>query len=137
MPDPRVRRKARERALQFLFGLDFSNYNWDDAIQFFWDTELTRPSVKAYAMTLIQGVSDRREDLDDEIDRAIDRWSPDRVGRIERNVLRIALYEMRYQDDVPAPVAINEAIELAKNFGSNEAPRFVNGVLDKLATKNK
>ena len=135
MPDPRVRRKARERALQFLFGLDFSNYHWEEAIAFFWDAELTRPSVKAYAMTLIQGVSERREDLDDEIDRAIDRWSPDRVGRIERNVLRIALYEMRYQEDVPSPVAINEAIELAKNFGSNEAPRFVNGVLDKLASK--
>lgn len=135
MPDPRVRRKARERALQFLFGLDFSNYNWEDAIEFFWDTELTRPSVKAYALTLIQGICERREDLDLEIDRAIDRWSPDRVGRIERNVLRIALFEMKYQEDVPSPVAINEAIELAKNFGSNEAPRFVNGVLDKLAAK--
>lgn len=134
MPDPRNRRKARERALQFLFGLDFSNYAWEDVIEVFWEAEPTRPGVKEYATTLIQEVCDRREALDADIDQAIQNWSPDRVGRIERNVLRIALYEMRCRDDVPAAVAINEAVELAKAYGSDEAPRFVNGILDRLST---
>lgn len=129
-----MRRKARERALQFLFGLDFSNYAWEDTIDLFWESEPTRASVKEYATTLIREVSERREDLDEEIDRAIQNWSPERVGRIERNVVRIALYEMRYRDDVPAAVAINEAVELAKLYGSDEAPRFVNGVLDRLSS---
>jgi len=73
-----------------------------------------------------------RAALDADIDTAVHNWSPERVGRVERNILRIALYEMRHADDVPAAVAINEAIELAKMYGTDDAPRFVNGVLDRL-----
>lgn len=134
MPDPRIRRKARERALQFLFGLDFTNSPWEPAAALFWEIEQTRPSVRHYAMTLIRGVCGNRDALDEAILGALQNWTADRVGRIERNIIRIALYEMRHAEDVPAPVAINEAIELAKAFGSEDAPRFVNGVLDRLRT---
>lgn len=132
MPDPRIRRKARERALQFLFGLDFTNNPWEPAAAAFWEFEPTRASVRQYAMTLIRGVCEQREALDEAIAGAIEKWAPERVGRIERNIIRIALYEMRNAEDVPPPVAINEAIELAKTFGAEDAPRFVNGILDRL-----
>jgi N utilization substance protein B len=134
--NPQIRRRARERALQFLFGLDFTQYEWHDAIEEFWTTNPTRTSVKDYAMRLIQGVLDHLGELDNGIIAALENWNWERVGRIERNILRVALYEMRYGADVPEKVAINEAIEVAKQFGSPEAPRFVNGVLDRL-TKNE
>lgn len=132
MQNPQIRRRARERALQFLFGLDFTRYVWEDAIEEFWTTNPTRASVKEYAMRLIQGVVKHHEELDAAIIAALENWNWERVGRIERNILRVALFEMRYGDGVPEKVAINEAIEVAKQFGSPEAPRFVNGVLDRL-----
>ncbi len=132
MPDPLVRRRARERALQFLFGLEFTHYDWYEVVDDFWDTRPSKPAVKQYARHLIEGVEENLPDLDEEISKALENWSVERVGRVERSILRIALYEMRHEKDVPTAVAINEAIELAKSFGTDEAPRFVNGVLDRL-----
>ena len=132
MPDPLVRRRARERALQFLFGLEFTHYAWEDVIDNFWDTRPSRPTVKQYAIQLIRGVQENLPVLDEQIAAALQNWSADRVGRVERAILRIALYEMRHEPDVPVAVAINEAIELAKSFGTDDTPRFVNGVLDRL-----
>jgi N utilization substance protein B len=127
-----VRRKARERALQFLFGLEFTNCAWEEAFDRFWSIEPARATVKQYARVLVRGVFEHRDALDHEISACLQNWAPERVGRVERNILRIALYEMRHEDDVPPAVAINEAIELAKEYGTDEAPRFINGVLDRL-----
>ena len=132
MVNPAVRRKARERALQFLFGLEFTNYAWEGALEAFWEADPARPGVRTYAEKLIRGVCEGQDALDAEVASALQHWTPERVGRVERNILRLALYEMRHSDDVPAAVAINEAIELAKSFGGDDAPRFVNGVLDRL-----
>jgi N utilization substance protein B len=132
VPDPRIRRRARERAMQFLFGLDFTGCEWESAIEAFWDANPSRPGVKAYARRLIAGVCANRASLDEAIAEVLRNWSPERVARVERTILRIALYEMRHMPDVPPNVAINEAIEVAKQYGSDEAPRFVNGVLDRL-----
>jgi len=128
----RSRPAARDRALQFLFGLDFTKYAWEAEIEGFWELHPARPSVKRYAEALIRGVCERQEELDQAISEALEHWSLDRIGYIERAVLRIALHEMRHREDVPANVAINEAVELAKRFGAEDAPRFVNGVLDRL-----
>ena len=132
MPEWGRRSKARERALQFLFGLDFTGCAWQHALEGFWSTAPSRPSVRKYAHALIQGVCLNREALDADIDNALQNWTPERVGRVERNILRIALFEMRHAQDVPAAVAIDEAIELAKTFGADDAARFINGVLDRL-----
>jgi transcription antitermination protein NusB len=129
---PQIRRMARERALQFLFGLDFTGYAWETEAEDFWCAFPARPPVRHYAERLIRGVCESQESLDDAIASALDNWTPDRVGRIERVVLRISLYEMLFVEDVPSNVAINEAIEIAKRFGADETPRFVNGVLDRL-----
>jgi len=129
---PRIRRRARERAVQFLFGLDFTRDDWGPALDRFWEGNPSRPGVKRYGTKLIQGVMGHIEALDDAIADAVSNWSPDRVGYVERNVLRVALYEMRFAADVPRNVAINEAIEIAKRYGGDDSPRFVNGVLDRL-----
>ena len=129
---PKVRRSARERAMQFLFGLEFTAYNWEEAIEKFWETHPARGSVRQYADTLIHGVMTRREELDGILDGALDRWSPERVGRIERNILRVALFEMRYGDNVPAKVAINEALEVVKQYGADDSAAFINAVLDRV-----
>ena len=132
MPDPKVRRKAREKAVQFLFGLAFTQYDWPDALEGFWEMNPARATVRRYAEFLIQGVCGNQAVLDEAISEAIENWNPGRVGVIERSVIRVALFEMRFAQDVPASVAINEAIEITKLFGAEDAPRFVNGVLDRL-----
>jgi len=129
--DTRLRRRARERAVQFLFGLEFTEYGWQSAIEAFWEANPARRAAVEYAERLIQGVVDHRAELDTSIESVLEQWSLRRLGRIERNVIRVALYEMRYCG-VPAKVAINEAIELARAYGPDEAPAFVNGVLDRL-----
>lgn len=118
--------------MQFLFGLDFTAYEWRSALPAFWKNNPSRPGVMHYAETLIEGVVNNQAAIDEAIAGALENWDPARVGRVEQNVLRIAVYEMRIRDDVPAGAAINEAIEVAKRFGNEEAPRFVNGVLDRI-----
>lgn len=129
---PRTRRLARERAVQFLYGLHLTRYDWVKVLDDFWTINPARPSVKSYAEKLIRGVVEHTSELDEHIHAALDRWTPERVGPVERAVLRVALYEMMHVPDVPAPVAINEALEVSRRYGSEEAPRFVNGVLDRL-----
>lgn len=132
MVNPKVRRRGRERALQFLFSLDFTGYDYREKLEDFWAINPVKPGAKQYAETLIHGVSAHKASLDGEIAGALDNWTPDRIGCVERSILRIALYEMRRCADVPVTVAINEAIEVAKIFGSDDAPKFINGVLDRL-----
>jgi N utilization substance protein B len=136
-----VRRQGRQRALQFLYGLDFTRYDWREHEENFWATATDAedeaatadpPAAREYGKSLIAGVMEHLEEIDAAFVGALERWSPQRVGAIERNIVRIALYEMRWREDVPDAVAINEAIELSKHFGSDEAPRFVNGILDRL-----
>lgn len=129
---PQQRRKARRRALEFLFSIEFTQYDWEDALESFWETFDTKQVVREYAKVLIKGIVAHKEDIDTHIDSALTNWSPDRVGRIERNILRVAVYEIAYTDDVPQKVAMNEAIEIAKGYGTDESAGFVNAVLDKL-----
>jgi len=129
------RRRGRERALQFLFSLDFNNYAVEDKLEAFWAINPARPGAQSYAEKLIRGVSAHRDALDEEISTALDNWTPDRIGHVERSALRIALFEMRHFSDVPEAVAINEALEVVKVFGADDAPKFVNGVLHRLKRK--
>jgi len=133
----KLRHRARERALQFLFGLAFTGYPYEDELDAFWENNPAKPAVRQYGDTLIRGVCERREELDGHISEALEHWTPERIGYVERAALRIALYEMLYAEDVPANVAINEAIELVKQYGTDESPRFVNGVLDRLRKQVK
>lgn len=127
-----IRGMAREKALEFLFGVDFTKYDWNEARELYWEDIQVRPTVREYFDTLIDGIEAHGESLNDLMVRSIEGWNPDRIGSVERAAIRIGLFEMLHQDDVPPSVAINEAIELAKKYGAPEAPRFVNGVLDRV-----
>lgn len=129
---PEIRRKARARAIEFLFSLEFNQYSWRDALTMFWETFDAKPSVRDYCNDLVEGIITNRATLDETIDSHLSAWSPGRVGRIERAILRLAVFEMRFGDDVPRAVAINEAIELARRYGPDEAPGFVNALLDRI-----
>jgi len=118
--------------VQFLFGLDFTGYAWREVLAAFWAENATKPRVRAHADRLIAGVMGHLHELDAELEAAFEKWAPERVGAVERNILRVALFELRHEPDVPPAAAINEAIEVAKRFGADAAPKFVNGILDRL-----
>jgi N utilization substance protein B len=126
------RREGREAALQFLFSHDLNTRLDDRDAEAFWVLRRTSPSVRAFAEELIAGVGAQQEKLDLLIAPALDNFDIERVSAVERNILRIALFEMLNLQEIPAAVTINEAIEIAKRFGGNESGRFINGVLDRI-----
>jgi N utilization substance protein B len=131
---PAKRTKARERALQALYQIDVAAEGIDEALARFWKSfEPVEREVMALAESLVRGVAEHRRAIDEEIERVSSNWRLDRMAKVDRNVLRLATYEL-LRTDVPVKVAINEAIELGKKYGSESTGAFVNGVLDKIAS---
>ncbi len=129
-----TRRRARECALQILYQIDTSGQSVDAAFQDMRESFHTDDArVLGYAETLVRGVMAHREAIDALIQRHSPNWKIERMGRVDRNVLRLAAYELKWRPDVPLKVVINEAIELGKRFGNEDSHRFINGVLDKVA----
>jgi N utilization substance protein B len=127
------RTKARERALQALYQIDVAAEGIDEALARFWRSfEPVEREVKDLAEVLVRGVAEHRREIDDAIEGASTNWRLDRMAKVDRNVLRLAVHELLHTD-VPVKVAMNEAIELGKKFGSESSGAFVNGVLDKVA----
>ena len=127
------RTKARERALQALYQIDVAAAGIDEALANFWRSfEPVEDAVRVLAEELVRGVAERRRAVDDSIEKASANWRMDRMPKVDRNVLRLAVYEL-LASDVPVKVVINEAIELGKKYGSESTGAFVNGVLDKVA----
>ncbi len=130
------RRKAREIALQILFQADVGNLPIDEAIEAtLTDLPELDKDIRNYAIRLAKGTWAQKRSLDEQIQSVALRWTIDRMAAIDRNLIRMALYEMLYMPDVPYRVAINEAVELAKEYGTTESSRFVNGVLGALVRK--
>ena len=137
-----MRRRARETALQILYQLDVQpELTVEAALHRFYasferggdDAAVVDDSeAHAFAERLVRGVIERLAEIDARIVRASKNWRLERMGRVDRNLLRLAVYELRFCDDIPAKVAINEAIEVAKRFGAQETPAFVNGILDRV-----
>lgn len=90
-------------------------------------------NIGKYARLLIEGSTQYQEEIDSYLDKASENWALDRMPMVDRSLLRLATYEMKYVDDVPVSVAINEAVNLAKEFGGEDSPRFVNGILGRIA----
>jgi N utilization substance protein B len=127
------RTRARERALQALYQIDVAVEGIDEALAAFWRSfEPVEQEVRVLAEELVRGVAEHRRQVDEAIEDASSNWRLDRMARVDRNVLRLAVYEL-VRTDVPVKVVINEAIELGKKFGSESSGAFVNGVLDKIA----
>ncbi len=125
----KIRRQARSVALQALYEIDSVGHDQGQVVQQRVADEALPDEGGEFALDLVKGVEDHRDQLDTIISKYAPEWPVDQLAIVDRNILRMALYELRYAPDVPIKVAINEAVELAKMFGSDTAPRFVNGVL--------
>jgi len=132
----KTRTKARSIALQVLYEIDLTGHPAAIAIeQRFLDEGVTDPSIIEFTQQIVSGVVPIVKELDDFIAQHAPEWPLDQVAVIDRNIIRIALWEFAVMGLTPVKVAINEAIELAKIFGSDSTPRFVNGVLGSLADR--
>lgn len=133
-----ARRTARERALQALYQLDMSGGTPEDALAAAWESvaaEMPKPDPAAigFARELVLGVVESLAAIDALIEEHSHNWRIDRMDRIDRNVLRLAIFELKCRDDIPRKVTLNEAIELGKTFGTEGSSAFVNGLLDRVA----
>ena len=151
------RREAREHAVQFLFQHDLNPpENLARALDEFWDSqraaaiaeekgpahwgqevELPPPTAeetetRLFADPLIRGVLEHRDDIDEKIKSHAKNWELHRIATVDRNILRLAIYEMLYREDIPPVVSINEAVDVAKKFSTQDSGKFVNGILDKI-----
>jgi N utilization substance protein B len=128
------RTKARERAVQALYQIDVAATDLDEALSRFWKSfEPVEREVMDLAEALVRGVARQRREIDEAIEAVSTNWRIDRMARVDRNVLRLAVHELLHRPDVPVKVVLNEAIELGKKFGSESSGAFINGVLDKIA----
>jgi len=128
------RTKARSIALQVLFEVDLVNHPLGDALKFRLEDSSVDERLSDFVQSIVQGVWSMNDQLDQFIAEHAPEWPLEQVATIDRNILRIALWEFAVNGETPIKVAINEAIELAKAFGSDSSPRFINGVLGSLAT---
>lgn len=142
-PRTGARRRARECALQVLYQLDGDLVRGvpvtaDDAVSLFFAhfepaEILEAPEAAEYTGELVRGVLERLAEIDGVLQRSTQHWRLERMARVDRNILRMATWELLFRRDVPGRVVLNEAIEVAKKFGTEESGAFVNGVLDRVA----
>ncbi len=128
------RRKARILAFQTLFSRDFNNNSITELIRFDWiDEERLKnydDETLTFAKLLIVGTLENLDDIDSAIKKQLQSWDFDRIVKVELAILRISVYSILYQKEIPIAVTINEAIDIAKDYGSDDAFRFINGILD-------
>lgn len=123
------RRLERLRAVQALFQVDLAKTPWKEALQ---NTLEEDETITPFMEQLTKGTIEHLAEIDEILKRHLINWRLERLGYVDRAILRMAIYEMKYVDEIPANVTLNEAIELAKAFGGEESGKFVNGVLDKV-----
>ncbi|MEM7347860.1 MAG: transcription antitermination factor NusB [Chloroflexota bacterium] len=133
----KVRRRARAAVLQTLYELDFTDHQLDFAIEARFEDRPLPATAEAFARSLVKGVHAYRSYLDSIVGELAPEWPIAQIAAVDRNVLRVAIYELLFDPDIPPKVAINEAVELAKMFGSESSPRFVNGVLGSLVSQDQ
>ena len=132
------RRKGREAALRILYGMDVSGASDSQAIKHYWGHLVERPEASEemeFANQIVRVYAATREGVDDLIRLSSHHWRIERMPIVDRNVLRVAIVELQTMSDIPKRVTLNEAVELAKRFGSEGSGSFVNGVLDRIATE--
>lgn len=129
------RRKARETALQALFQLDFNKMGKEAAMEAVLE-ESGNAGGAGYMRLLVEGVLEYLAEIDQIIAEHSHDWKVERMAGVDRNIVRIAVYEMKFsQEEITPNIVINEAVELAKTFGSDKSPRFINGILDAISKK--
>lgn len=124
------RRRARECALQMLFQVDLTGGTSEDVFLQFWKDQEAGEQIRSFAERLVLGVVGNYQDLDAALAGSVENWRIERMAVVDRNVLRMGVYEILYEPETPPVVIIDEAIEVAKKFGSEESGSFINGILD-------
>jgi N utilization substance protein B len=133
----KVRRRARAIVLQTLYELDFTNHDLEFTLGARFEERPLPEAAQEFTRSLVKGVWTYRDYLDSVVAELAPEWPIDQIAAVDRNVLRIAVYELLFEPETPPKVAINEAVELAKMFGGEGSPRFVNGVLGSLVAKDR
>lgn len=129
----RKRTRSRECALQILYQIDITKSRFSGTLSdYLMDREVSG-EIRNYCEKLVEGTLTNLGNIDSTIIRYATNWQLNRMAVVDRNILRLATYELLYLEDIPPKVAINEAVELAKKFGDNDSSKFVNGVLDKIS----
>jgi transcription antitermination protein NusB len=126
------RRRGRETALKLLYALDITQESVDELLQASWLDTVVPEAVREFSVALVAGVMAHQDEIDTLVQEWSMNWSLERIGIIERNILRFAIYELLFLTDIPPNVTINEAVEVAKRYGTDEAPSFINGILDRI-----
>jgi transcription antitermination factor NusB len=138
----RKRTRARELALQLLYQVDIRQDEIDSLIDDFWSNQIhgseeLEQQIKDFAARLARGTIENLKSIDAVIVSYTQNWQLERMAAIDRNIMRMACYELLYLDDIPPKVSINEAVDLAKKYGDTESGKFVNGILDKINKTEK
>ena len=133
----KFRRKARELALQILYQLEMVNSSPEEALEALLQEKPAPEEVRSFALRLAKGALEKKDELDEQIRLASQHWSVKRMAIIDKSILRMGIYELKYMGDIPYKVTINEAVELAKKYSGENSPAFVNGILDRVNREAK
>ena len=127
------RKKARDNAFKCVYELEFGmNENLEKILENCYEENDNKPDEKDYIEKVLKGVKENLKEIDDIILSKLKNWSIDRIAKIDLAILRLAIYEIKYMEDIPVKVSANEAVELAKTYGNNDSKSFVNGVIAKV-----
>ena len=127
------RTQSREIALQVLYQIDISEGTTEEMFNIFWDHFTPPDDLKEFSQKIVSGVCQHEEEIDVIIEHYSEHWRLKRMTIVDRNILRLAIFELMFCDDIPPKVVLNEAVELGKKFGSDKSGSFINGVLDNVA----
>ena len=128
----RKRTKARECALQVLYQIDITCDDPSKSLENFWSSNEENDQIRDFATKIVEGACQKKVEIDSIITKYAQNWTLSRMAVVDRNILRMSIYELLYCPDVPPKVSINEAVDLAKKFGDAESGKFVNGILDRV-----
>jgi N utilization substance protein B len=130
---PSRRRQAREFALQILYQHSAGAEPLETSIAAFWESQgAAQPDIRSFAEELVRGAERNRASIDERIRDASENWDPSRMAAIDRAILRLAIFELLHREDIPPKVSMNEYIEIAKKFSTEDSGSFVNGILDRI-----
>ena len=129
------RRKARENAIQILFQLEFDDSLPGQVIDGYWQSRKAPKEIVEYGTWLVEGIIHHKDEIDRIVQSVSEHWRISRMAVVDRNILRLAVFEFLYEKDLDKAIVINEAIEIAKKYSSDQASMFINGVLDAIKDK--
>ena len=131
------RRLSREMVIQFLYLSEMNEGKIENQLKSFWQNNSCEEDIRSFTEDILNDIFDHRKEIDTRLEKYSDNWTLSRMAVIDRNLLRMAAAELMYSKTVPPKVAIDEAVEIAKKYGTEDSPNFINGVLDRILKELK